>query len=696
MSVENFSQVFIDEAQELLESLEEKLLHLENNPEDNEAINSVFRVMHTIKGSSAMFGFEQVAWFAHRVEEILDDVRNGKRKVDNPVINFTLNSRDHLLQLLYNNGDASLQKISETIISDFDPELLSEKKKETISEKDTEKKIEKNESLQKNWAIHFQPGESLFLSGMDPLFILKDLEELGKITVVLSVDRIPANDSFNAEKCYLGWDILLTTEASLDDIKDVFIFVESESILNFHEIKQNEEIKIGELLQQNGFVSGNEIQEALDKQEKIGELLLKEKKVSKQQIKVSLAQQKHIKEQKTETEVKKSTSIRVSSDKLDQLVDLVGELVTIQARVNQMVSTDENNALDSINERLERITHELRDNAMSLRMLPIGTIYSRFRRLIRDLSNQLNKNVDLKLFGEETELDKTVIERLTDPLVHVIRNSMDHGIETPEERREKNKDETGTLKITAYHQGASVIIEVEDDGAGMDKNRLLEKAISKGLASPDKQYTDSEILNFTFEAGFSTKAKVTDVSGRGVGMDVVRREIESLGGSVYLQSELGSFTKTTFLLPLTLAIIEGFLVYVGDAPYILPLSAVKACMELGSSAIEEKSSGRYIPYRDSIVPLILSREVLEEKSETPEKQHVIVLESSDSEIGFVVDQVIGEYQTVIKNLGKVFSSAHYISGATIMGDGTIGLLLDIKNLYSPKKTQEVVPQNAVE
>ncbi len=372
--------------------------------------------------------------------------------------------------------------------------------------------------------------------------------------------------------------------------------------------------------------------------------------------------------------------MRVSSDKLDALVDLVGELVTLQARISQVSLIVHDTQLTSMSEQLERLTADLRDNAMTLRMLPIGTTFSKFKRLVRDLSDDLGKKIEMETSGAETELDKTVIEKLNDPLIHLIRNCIDHGIETPDVRAKAGKNETGTIKLSALHSGASVIITVEDDGTGLNRKAILSKAVQRGIVGPDDELSDEELCGLIFAPGFSTAQKVTSVSGRGVGMDVVKKEIESLGGFVTVKSEEGKNTRVILSIPLTLAIIEGFLVKVGSDFYVLPLSSVEACIELTQEERAQHKGRRIINFRNEILSYVRLRDVFEIEGDEREIEQIVVVRSLDMRVGFVVDQVIGDYQTVIKSLGRIYKDVEGVSGATILGDGTVALILDINKL----------------
>ena len=432
-----------------------------------------------------------------------------------------------------------------------------------------------------------------------------------------------------------------------------------------------------------------DLRRALGEQKRIGELLVDSGLVEPSQVEAALFEQEHIKTvRKKQQQEEQSSGIRVPADKLDTLVNLVGEMVTVQARLSQTVASLDHAELLSISEEVERLTAELRDNTMSIRTMPIGTTFSKFKRLVRDLSNELKKDIALVTEGAETELDKTVIERLNDPLVHLIRNCIDHGIERPEAREAAGKPPQGTVHLSAAHSGANVLIRIEDDGAGLDVEAIRAKAMEKGLIADGVEMTEKEIFALIFAPGFSTATQVTSVSGRGVGMDVVKRSIDALRGSIDISSRKGTGTTITLKLPLTLAIIDGLLVQVGDGHFVLPLSIVEECVELTREDVA-RTHGRQITFvRDEIVPYIRLRERFVTNGNGPDVEQIVITGSSGGRVGFVVDKVIGEHQTVIKNMGKMYRQVDAISGATILGDGTVALIVDVPKLVEGVESQE--------
>ena len=440
---------------------------------------------------------------------------------------------------------------------------------------------------------------------------------------------------------------------------------------------------------ERGLVSQEDLREALGSQKRVGELLLEKGLVESSKIESALAEQQHLRAVRTRNQKEEQTAnVRVPAERLDALVNLVGEMVTVQARLSQTVASMDHAGLLSISEEVERLTAELRDNTMSIRMLPIGTTFSKFKRLVRDLSSELGKDILLETDGGETELDKTVIERLNDPLVHLIRNCIDHGIELPDIREAAGKPRQGSVHLSAMHSGANVLISVTDDGAGLDADAIKIKAVEKGLIAADADLSEKDLFSLIFAPGFSTARQITNVSGRGVGMDVVKRSIDALRGSIDVSSQKATGTTITLKLPLTLAIIDGLLVQVGDGHYVLPLSIVEECVELTREDVA-RAHGRHITYvRGGIVPYIRLRERFAISGDSPEVEQIVITESPGGKVGFVVDMVIGEHQTVIKNMGRVYRDVDVISGATILGDGTVALIMDIPKLVEGVEAQE--------
>jgi two-component system chemotaxis sensor kinase CheA len=530
--------------------------------------------------------------------------------------------------------------------------------------------------------------------GANPLLLLEEIRGLGTATVVALTDALPQLEDMDPCGCYLGWDVVLTTDQPRSAIEDVFIFVSDGMELTLEQVRADDE-RIGEILARRGDVAPETLEAAASRQPRLGELLVQDGAVSEDRVRSALAEQKHV---RTEAEAAKAaqpanSSIRVAAERLDDLMDQVGELVIAQARLKQLIAGSQDLQVKSIAEEIERLANGLRDTTMSIRMLPIGSLFGRFRRLVRDLSHELGKDVLLSTSGEETELDKTVIERLNDPLVHIIRNSLDHGLEPAEDRTRAGKSAQGHLHLAASHAGAQVRITIRDDGRGLDRARIRAKAEEQELVAPGARLSDAELFQLIFHPGFSTAKAVTSVSGRGVGMDVVKRTIDALRGTIDVASTPGEGTEISLNLPLTLAIIDGLLVRVGDGRYVLPLSAVEECVEL-SAADDLRHTGRsFLNIRGDLVPFIRLREVFETGSAPDPYQKVVIISTGERRVGLVVDQVLGDHQTVIKSLSKLHADVSHFSGATILGDGTVALILDIADLVA--RGQAVEQQRSV-
>ena len=510
--------------------------------------------------------------------------------------------------------------------------------------------------------------------------------------MISDFSAVPELESIEPEDCYCAWEAVLSTDQGIDSIRDVFIFVEGQGKLSIEYLGDAESYaeggkKLGEILLERGAIAPEALDGALKSQRKLGEVLVESNAVNAATLQAALAEQEHIKRAQ-ERRLDASASVRVASEKLDQLVDLVGELVTLQARLSRTAGQLEDASLASISEQLERLVSQLRDNAMSVRMLPIGSTFSKFRRVVRDLSRDLGKDVELLTQGEETELDKTIIERLNDPLVHIIRNSLDHGIELPADRKQAGKSERGIISLCASHSGATVEIEIRDDGKGMDLAAIRQKARERGLLGPTEEISDQEALQLVFKPGFSTAKNVSAVSGRGVGMDVVKREIDALGGSVSLSNWPGAGSSVMLSIPLTLAIIEGLLVRIGEERYVMPLATVEACVEHPEQEQSEESSAALMPYRGDLIPVVDLRSAFLVPGTQPPRRQVVVTNDQGERSGFVVDAVIGDNQTVIKPLGRVFKDADGVSGATILGDGTVALIIDHRRVCDSARRQK--------
>ena len=666
--MDNFKRKFIEEATEHIQDIEQALLELEQNPTDKPLIERVFRAMHSLKGSGAMFGFEKISEFTHNLETVYDLVRNEEMVITNELLNLTLASVDHLSALLKEDAELSeaLMQQHERLMKQIDNIVVADNSRR-LAAVETKKVDTTTDADQKTYYILFQPNEDIMSNGTNPLFLLDELHSLGECIAIPITKKIPTLDEFDPNKCYTTWEIFLATKCEIGSITDVFIFVEDDCELQVNLICDYS------LLSNPLFTE--KIEEIRKAQQEIGLTQLQDfvSKIANPEIK----QQQKSKDEKAILGLKDQTisSIRVASDKLDQLMNLVSELVTTQARLTLYAENDGRPELLNIAENVQKLSRQLRDNAFSIVLIPIENMLTRFQRLVRDLSKELKKDVVFEAEGTDTELDKTIIENLTDPLMHILRNSLDHGIETPAVRIAKGKPGQGKILLKAFYSGANVIIQVFDDGSGIDTNFIRTKAIQKGLISAETPLTRKEILDLIFIPGFSTAANVTDVSGRGVGMDVVKRKIADIRGEVDVESEINVGTTLSIKLPLTLSIIDGLLVKIEEVHYVIPLSVIDKIYAIEHNKIIKAFNNTIVLDGEQLPFFYLRHEFnLPENDATHEQ--IIVVRYEDKRVGIVLDNVIGEYQAVLKPLGKHYKKQEIISGATILGDGTIALVMD--------------------
>lgn len=684
--MDNFRKKFIEEATEHIQDLEQALLELENSPTNKPLIERVFRAMHSLKGSGAMFGFEKISEFTHHLETVYDLVRNDEMSINSELLNLTLKSVDHLSSLLNeeNESPETLMENHKTLIKTIE-DFISGNRESSALQFSSKQNKDQSKELQ-TYFIIFQPFEDIMKNGTNPLFLIDELHTLGKCMTLPLLSKIPLPEEFDRDKCYVSWQIILATDVDINAITDVFIFVEDECVLDVQKISENNLLDNEEFLQ------------------KILEAELNKRELTITEIKdfVAALKQPEVKQQvKTNGEEKSSvivkeqtiSSIRVSSDKLDQLMNLVSELVTTQARLSLYAEQDGKTELLNIAENVQKLSRQLRDNAFSIVLIPIENMLTRFQRLVRDLSKELKKEVIFEAEGTDTELDKTIIENLTDPLMHILRNSLDHGIELPDMRIKSGKPRQGKILLKAFYSGANVIIQVFDDGAGIDPSFIRTKAINKGLISAEAQLSKREILDLIFIPGFSTAARVTDVSGRGVGMDVVKRKIADIRGEVEVESEVGIGTTMTIKLPLTLSIIDGLLVKIDEIHYVIPLSVIDKIYAVEHTKVMKAFNNAIVLDGEQIPFFYLRREFSVPENQAKHEE-IIVVRYEDKRVGIVVDNVVGEYQAVLKPLGKHYKRQEIISGATILGDGTIALVLDtnkaIKQFANQTLTKEEV------
>lgn len=694
----SFQKAFIDEAQELFVALEKDLVTLESNTSDIELINKIFREMHTLKGSGAMFGFAQLSKFAHELETLFDHVRNKKLCITPEIISVSLESLDFLKLLCDDtedkNSDLEREKYLvdaiHSLLPDQDSSISNVIKLDCANEKPIESK-------QRILRISFKPEKDVLTKGINPILLFRNLDALGKIFCFAHEEDIPQLNEINPEYCYTCWTCILITTASIDEVKDVFIFVEGSCDLKINEIFNSEtDLEessiplIGQILLSKGDITEKELDTVTKRHKLFGEHAVELGFTSSEKVASALFEQNTIQTVKKEiVNHNSSSSIRVQNERLDILTNAVSELVTLQARLTQFSEARKEVELTTITEYLEKLTSSLRDTVMMIRMIPVEEGFTSMHRLVRDLAKDLKKEVKLSIIGGDTELDKTVIDNLKDPMMHLIRNCIDHGLESPEQRIATGKPETGQIIIKAEHIGSHVIISVIDDGKGLDTQKILERAIEKGIASTSNKLTDDEIFKFIFLPGFSTAEKTTNVSGRGVGMDVVKRNVESIRGEVSIESVKGSGTTINMKLPISLAIIDGLLFTVGDELFVVNISSVSECLELTPEIKNASGEQNILKLRDCIVPYVYLRSMLNIPGKTPEHEQIIIVNAHDQILGFVVDSVEGKHQTVVKSTSRMFSNVKEITGATILGDGRIALILDA-NVLANKVNKKIL------
>lgn len=667
MGFEQHSDLFIEESLDILASIETPLMELEESPDRSDLVDEIFRALHTIKGSAGMFGFDEISRFTHNLETTFDAIRKGELAATPEIIDLTLKAKDSIRELILNRDNKSESEIRENILS----RLLELTGRQHQPDKQADEAVCEEPPVEttelKHYRIRFTPDKEIILRGVLPAPLFRELEQYGTMSIQASVDAVPYIDKINPEHSYLSWTIDIETGRTEKELRTVFMFVEDFSNIEFEELPfTGAEVN----MENSSVLESNRISPDMKNTQKGGA---------------------HLERRKVDT-----TSIRVKNEKLDMLVNMVGELVTLHSNLAQESNDSRIPEFMAISEGLGRLTADLRDITMSIRMVPLEETFLSYNRLIHDLSKNLGKKIRLESQGGETELDKNVIEELRDPLMHLIRNAADHGIEIPGGRRAAGKDETGVIKLEAEHSGASVVIRVSDDGAGLNRDKILSRAIERGIAIP-AEADDRTILSLIFEPGFSTAEITTDISGRGVGMDVVKRNMEKLRGAVDISSEPGKGTRISLTIPLTLAIIDGFMVEVCGHFYIFNLAIVRECV-----AYNQKTSGSdeqgLMRLRGEMIPFIDIRTMFNLGGMASAFPQVVVTEVDGMVLGFLVDRVIGHCQTVIKPLGRGIQNADMFSGASILGSGSIALILDANRIISrvvrSMEEQHAVPSSA--
>ena len=705
MNLDQALQTYIVESRELLDEMENALLAIEQADEKAELINAIFRAAHTIKGSSGLFDLDHVVKFTHVAESVLDRARAGELEIADGLVTLLLSCCDHIRALIdaiaegQTEGDPALAEQGAPLLAQLQNHLGKTRPSSAptapAGRSNTAQRAGQVGNGSEHWHISVRFGRDTLRNGMDPLAFIRFLGTLGRITDLLVVsDHLPEPEHMDPEVCYLGYEIAFDSQAKQATIENAFEFVRDDCELRIlpphsrigdyieilvHEAPETSK-RISEMLMRSGALTRKELEQALDHQTWIAPAA----PIEAQPLKPGQPEPSAVPVQKPkprppkparEARTQESRSIRIDADKLDELINLVGELIIVGAGVNLITRHTDNAELRERTSKLSGLVEEVRDSALQLRMVKIGATFSRFQRVVHDVARDLGKDIALHIEGEDTELDKTVVEKIGDPLLHLVRNSMDHGIEPVELRLARGKPAQGLLKLNAFHDSGSIVITVEDDGGGLNRDRILAKGIERGLVNAEQTLSDSEIYGLIFEPGFSTADTITNLSGRGVGLDVVKRNISALRGNIDISSEAGRGTTVTVRLPLTLAIINGFLVEVDASVYAIPLDMIEECV-----AFSAEPGHDYTNLRGQVLPFIRLRELFGIKKPCKRRENIVVLKHAGQKAGLVVDTLLGEFQTVIKPLSKLFKQLKCISGSTILGSGEVALILDVPAL----------------
>lgn len=691
IDLSQFHEVFFEESFEGLDIMENGLLALTPGSGDDESINEIFRAAHSIKGGAGTFGFSVVADFTHDLETLLDEMREGVRAVTQEIVDLMLKAVDCLREMLEtfrDKGDPQLDT-AKSLTAQFEKILGQEGDAGVAANEDVGGGD--GDASSHRWHVFFKPDSDVLRTGNEPYRMfreLKDSDGVDSFKVEAVVEGMPAFGELHPEECYLAWNLYLAGSVSKEEIECVFEWVIDDA-----------ELKISDVATKEGQRQSSALGLPEAAAAEVVPLVLAPEANGSTPVEVNLeGVGETSKDVKKEKAAKESASIRVGIDKVDELINMVGELVITQSMLGQLGKEFTMDRLDDLVSGLSQLEHntrELQESVMKIRMLPISFAFSRFPRLVRDIGQQLDKKVELLLLGEQTELDKTVMEKIGDPLTHLVRNSLDHGLEPPAERLAAGKPEVGQLTLNAYHQGGNIVIEVKDDGRGLNTEKILEKAKQKGLVGPEEMLNDERINDLIFNAGFSTADSVSDLSGRGVGMDVVRRNIQSLNGSVEVESFPGKGSVFSIRLPLTLAILDGQLIRVGDETYIFPLVSIVESIQVSDRNVNYVA-GQCEVYRlrAENIPILKLYELFDTEVENTvlDKSLMVVVESGGAKVGIIVDELLDQQQVVIKSLETNYERVEGVSGATILGNGTVALIADVNGIIkmASRKYQKAI------
>ena len=643
---DDMAAIFREELRDLLESLERGLLDLKKRPADMGLVNQVFRDLHTVKGSGAMFGFTDLAAFIHEFETVFDRIRSGALPVGAEILRLALAAKDEIPGLVEGEADPEGRRVA---ILDGLRAIMAGGT--AAAPEAAVVAVGEDGPAGGAARLRFRLSGAALSMGARPEIVLDELRALGATAIVADLSEVPPLDRLDVEACAIGWRMDLPAAVTEAQVEEVFLFVDAEWTLE----RPAAEVAAAPAVAEGARDMAVPVQPAP--------------------------------RESREAKAEAGATIRVPAERLDALMDAVGELVIVEARLTELARQSRDPALITTAEQITRLAAGLRDATMTMRMVPMRSLVGRFRRLVLDLSDTLARPVEFAVIGEDTELDKTVIEKLADPLVHILRNAIDHGMETQAERAAAGKPRDGLIELSAEHAGAEVLIRVRDDGRGMDPAKIRAKAVAQGLIAADAQLTEAQVYALVLEPGFSTAEKVTELSGRGVGMDVVRRTIESLRGSLEIDSKLGQGTTVTLRLPLTLAIIEGLLIEVAGERYTLPMPSVQEIVELPADKVQPRRTGDFLDIRGRFVPFLRLRHLFDCAGEPGPAQNVVIVMAGEHRVGIVVDRIVGTNQTVIKQMSKLHAGVRAVSGATILGDGSVALILDVGHLVGMGRAQ---------
>ncbi|MCW7462491.1 chemotaxis protein CheA [Leptospira limi] len=726
MDLSEVIDAYLVESDELLREMEAILLRTESSLPDDEDLNAIFRAVHTIKGTAGMFGYESTVSFTHVVENLLDELRSHVIAFHPSLTEILLKAKDHLSFLVSEEtkGKISNEKISfgQLILDEMKPFLQSSASPpkttpqndaiQSRTHHDSNLNDSQNEvttNLQRkqlgdttSYLISFRPNQNVFSQGLDPISFIGYLKKIGTILSLKTIDQfLPDPREFDPENCYLGFEINFSSKENLETVQNVFNFIEADCFLHIYPpgFTVEDLVDLSNQLPEEEIYLGNVWKEIQILDDKFFLTYLEEIKSRKTGIPSStflVSQGIHKEESESKLthhnsdQIKdshKSTTIKVDSKRIDNLINRVGELVVSCANMNQLIGDSDDSNLQESSLIVMRLLNEVREISLKLRMVPIGESFQKYSRIIRDLGKELKKDIRLITEGDETELDRNIVEKLSDPLTHLVRNACDHGLELPEERKKNGKDHQGTVKLTAYHEAGNVIIEVADDGNGISKEKVWNKGVEKGIAFGEMPDSDEEVYKLLFHPGFSTASQITNVSGRGVGLDVVYKNIESLRGSISIKSIPNQGSRFILRLPLTLAIIEGFLVAVGKSHFIIPMEMVLECLHFSED--HKTDSNQFFALRGNLIPFLRLRDYYpcDVDSEQP-RENIVIVRNGDKKAGIVVEKLLGEYQTVIKPMGSVFRHVKGVSGSSILGDGNVALIIDVPSLFERTITLE--------